>query len=85
MKNLRFHSINKTFTWDLEPLATEYQVSISINGGTYSVLYEESDTQCVLNLSFACEVKAKGKTKTSDTNTWSPETDCIDNPIDYTP
>lgn len=87
MINLTFNSSNNTFTWTPEPDAVEYQVSISINGGGFSVLYQGTDTSCVINLSFSCQVEAKGKTKekTGSSTTWGPETDCINNPISYNP
>lgn len=83
MQNLRYDATNKKFYWDPNPSATKYRVSISINGGGYSVLYEGTNTECDLILPFACQVEAKGKTQSS--TSWGPDLDCIDNPITYTP
>jgi tetratricopeptide (TPR) repeat protein len=88
MNNLTFDSTNNTFSWDLEPNAVKYRIKISINGGGFSTLYEGTDTNCELNLTFGCEVEAKGQTekdKQTGAYSWGPDTDCIDNPISYTP
>lgn len=88
MNNLTFNTTNNTFLWDVEPNATKYRVKISINGGGFSTLYEGTDTNCGLNLSFSCQVEAEGQTEEptqTGEHSWGPDTDCIDNPISYTP
>jgi hypothetical protein len=80
---LRYDSSNNKFYWDPNPSATKYRISISINSGGYSTLYEGSATECDLNLPFACEVIGEGQSQQS--GSWGPPVKCIDNPIAFLP